>query len=183
MKSMFFYDVSNDDDDNFLFNYLKTRPVTISLINGRATYGDFFKIANEKYPSSKIIVANADIFFNETFEVLKNYDLTNKFFALSRWNVLNDGSLKMRKDKDSQDAWIFSTPLRTFKNDNIMLGVVGCDPEIAYYAHESGLQVINPCLTIQCCHLHVSNLRNYVYDIKTRPYKKELKPLPPFSKL
>jgi hypothetical protein len=177
------YDVTDDDDDNFLFNYLKTRPVKISLIKGRATYGDFFKIANEKYPSSKIIVTNADIFFNETLWALKDYDLTNKFLALTRWDVLADGSLKMRRDRDSQDTWIFSTPLKKFKNDNVMLGVVGCDPEIAYHAHESGLRVINPCLTIRCCHLHLSNIRNYVYDPKTRPYKKELKPLPLFSKL
>ncbi len=178
------YDVSNDDknpENNFLFNYLKKQPITITLTAHRPTYGDFFALANKQYPKEQIIVSNADIFFNETLDLLKSYDFTGKFIALTRWNVQRDNQLVMRKDLISQDTWIFVTPLRKFENDDIMLGLNGCDPEIVYYAQKSGLCVTNPCLSIQCCHLHSSGVRNYI--LKDRPYKKEPPVLIPHTKL
>ena len=61
------YDTAKDDArESVILAYLKSRNITISYLKERATYGDFFKLANETYPHCKIIISNADIFFNHT---------------------------------------------------------------------------------------------------------------------
>lgn len=166
------YDVSHDDAENKILKFLKSKDVEIHYINSRATFGDCFKLANSLYPNQKIIVSNADIYFNDTLNLLESYDLSNKFLALTRWNVERDGSLNLfwlhdregnfrrSYEEYSQDVWIFSTPLRHFKDD-IGIGSWRCDSLLAYQANASGLKVLNPCLTIQCCHLHFSKIRHY----------------------
>lgn len=167
------YDTANDDSENKLLQYLLTKNITISAYQGRATYKYCFELANQLFPFKRIILSNADIYFNETLDMLSDYDLTNKFVSLTRWNVKNDDSLEIFKQYDragnfqklwseaSQDVWIFETPLRRFSYADIQMGTMQCDSQIAYQAHMSGLHVINPCLSIQCCHLHNSNIRNY----------------------
>lgn len=168
------YDTSKDDKQNILLSYLQSKPVTITYIHDRPTFGFCFDIANKQYPDSSIILCNADIFFNETLELLKAYDLTNKFLACTRWDVLEDGSLKIfaQYDKNnnfdefasflSMDAWIFQTPLRQFPNPNFKLGTWACDGYIACQAVLSGLKVQNPCLSIQCCHMHLTGIRHWI---------------------
>ena len=157
------YDTSNDDNENKLLAYLKKKNVIISYLKKRQTYQDCFDFANKCYPNSKIILCNADIYFNNTLKLLDSYDLTNKFLALTRWDETNDGKLLplIRPDgseiSNSQDE----TPLRKFENSKIEIGIMGCDRHIAYQAMASGLEVLNPCFSIQCCHLHLSNIRNY----------------------
>jgi hypothetical protein len=167
------YDVSKDDADNQLLTWLQQQPVTISFVNGRQSYAYCFTFANETYPNQAIILCNADIYFNHTLQLLGHYDLTNTFIALTRWDVQPDGSLKIftQYDKDgnfsqgsfmSQDAWIFKTPIRAFKNASFLLGTWACDCYIAHEAFIEGFNVRNPCLSVQCCHLHLSNLRTWV---------------------
>jgi hypothetical protein len=157
------YDISKDDEQgSAILRYLKSRNITISYITERALFGDFFKIANREYPNRRIIVSNADIFFNETLTLLEPCDLHNKFLALTRWDVRSSGDLiEFYPLGFSQDVWIFQTPLPPFENDAIKMGILGCDPAIAYQAQHSGLMLSNPSLSIQCCHLHRSQIRNY----------------------
>jgi hypothetical protein len=131
-------------------------------------------LANELDYNKKIIICNADIYFNETLFHLNDYNLSRKFLALTRWDKKKDGSIVpyrrsgMRDTTDSQDAWIFQTPIPPFKYDKIMLGVMGCDNRIAYRAKEAGLIILNPCKTIQAIHLHMSGIRNF--DPKQSPH-------------
>ncbi len=162
-----FYDTKNDDQKNKLLNQLQKLDVTITYRNGRVTYGECFELANNLYPNKKIILANADIYFNDTLYYLINYDLTGKFLALTRWDEERNGILIPYRryyginTPDSQDVWIFQSPIRRFNDDNIALGWPLCDGRIAYQANASGFKVLNPCMTIQCCHLHRSRIRNY----------------------
>ncbi len=167
------YDTSNDGAHNELLEYLKQQPVSISYINDRPTFGYCFELASEQYPNRGILLSNADIFFNKTLFLLENYDLTNKFLALTRWDVKEDGRLEIFKQYDkngefdpisylSQDVWIFMTPLKKFINPNFQLGTWACDGYIACQAYLSDLHVINPCLSIQCCHLHLSKIRHWI---------------------
>lgn len=161
------YDTSNDEGENHLLNYLKSQPVTLTYINDRVTYGECFTLTNEMYPESRIILSNADIYFNDTLSALENYDLTGKFLALTRHDVEPGDELRLfiqrlkKRKWDSQDTWIFRTPIRKFENDDIKLGLLGCDLTIAKQAVLSRLKVINPCMTIQCCHLHLTKVRHY----------------------
>ena len=160
------YDKARDDDDNKLLQVLKSKHVSLTYVTGRPTYSFCFKLANEHYPNKKIILSNADIYFNDTLLLLQEYDLTNKFLVLTRWNVQKNGKMQLqpaRRGRDniwSQDSWFFQTPLRDFIDDTIQLSTINCDTWIAYQAKKVGLVVINPCLDIQCCHLHLSQVRH-----------------------
>ena len=158
-----FYDTSNDYGNNAMLKYLKSKEVVITYIEGRATYQDCFNLANERYPYSRIIISNADIYFNDTLKLLDDYNLTDKFLALTRWDVKRDCCIKPFTPfgSYSQDTWIFESPIRKFNGPTIQLGTPGCDNKIAFQAHKSGLKVTNPCKTIQCCHVHLSGIRNY----------------------
>ncbi|HVX01079.1 MAG TPA: hypothetical protein VHA52_11705 [Candidatus Babeliaceae bacterium] len=169
------YDNAKDTEDNQLLAHMKNMrgmPITISYIVGRPSYGDCFALANRLYPDRSIILCNGDIYFNETLHKLKHYNLAGKFLALTRWDVGRDGSLEIFRQynngvfcpiwsETSQDAWIFQTPIRKFEMDTIKLGTMTCDSLIAYQAYAAGLQVINPCWSIQACHMHLSQVRNY----------------------
>ncbi len=180
------YDTSKDTDTNTILDYLKRdylkhdttkqADITISYVQGRVTYDYCFSLINNLYPNRRIILSNADIYFNKTLELLDSYDLSDTFFALTRWNALSsekeapleifkqykkDGTFWPEASITSQDVWIFNSPIRQFEDDTILMGTMQCDSRIAYQARKSGLQVLNPCLSIQCCHLHLSEIRNY----------------------
>lgn len=161
------YDVSKDSEETVILNYLKNKKIPITYTKDRPTYAFCFDLANKLYPNSRIILSNADIYFNTTLKTLDNYSLENTFLALTRWDIQEDnkklvlhGFLYNPKKSCSQDFWIFSTPFYC-NNSTILMGIPRCDSTIAYSAQKSGLIVENPCFSIQGCHLHGSNIRNY----------------------
>lgn len=160
------YDTSKDDDNNILLRYLQSKDIEISFVNNRPTYGYCFDLANELYSNRSIILSNADIYFNHTLKKLKSFDLTNTFLTITRWNIKPRGRkhleyVRCRKPNIwSHDTWIFKTPLKCFENDAIQVGTVFCDCRIAYQAKQAGLRVLNPCLSIECCHVHLSRVRH-----------------------
>lgn len=152
------------DERSVLLDYLFSKNISVELVSSRPSYGFVFDLVNRLYSGKKIILSNADIYFNETLNLLDDYDLTNKFLALTRWNVNADGSLTpyfTTKTMYSQDTWIFKAPLKRLDDESMLLGTCGCDNRLAYQAFVAGLKVLNPCGSIQCCHLHVSKIRNY----------------------
>lgn len=128
----------------------------------RVTYRDFFTYANRELPEQRVIIANADIFFDHTLGRLDGYDLAGRLLCLSRWD-LNDGSWRLFEFADSQDAWIFRTPVPEF-NCDFHLGFPGCDNRLAWEAERAGLAVSNPSRSIRAYHLHASGIRRYTED-------------------
>ena len=63
------------------------------------------------------------------------------------------------KNYSSFDAWIFKSPIRKF-SCNIMMGVIGCDSYLAYFAQKANFNVSNPCLSIKIKHKHSCGERN-----------------------
>jgi hypothetical protein len=175
------YDPSKDsaNNENKILNYLKSKNIEINYVAGRPSFKYCFDLANKNYPNSKIILINADIYFNETLNLLMNYDLTNKFLPLTRWNVKNDGKLELFDigtpwNGLSHDCWIFQTPIRTIMETDIFkLGTWNVESIVSYYANKSGLTVLNPCLTIQACHLHNSQIKHYVVYATPNEYLEE----------
>ncbi len=167
------YDISQDEKKSpmLIHNYIKKHKLPVEYIVGRATYGYCFDLAAEKYHGKKIILCNGDIFFNDTLSLLGRYDFTNLFIALTRWNVSKNEDLHLefsgkRPNILSQDAWIFRSPLPRLRDDDIFMGTFFCDSHIAYQAYRAGLTIMNPCLSVQCCHLHRSHVRHYPDSIK-----------------
>lgn len=171
------YDVTNDDEKNEILDYLKVHKVTITPIRNRPSFSAIFNLANRLYPNSKIIISNADIYFNQTLFLLENYDLTGKFLTITRYEDRLTGILKLRDDGKrrgySQDTWITKTPIPRINAKWIQIGTVGCEQLINYQAYMAGLKIMNPCLSIQCCHLHNSHVRNYQPGACPR-YKREI---------
>lgn len=145
----------------------------------RPTYQDFFDAAN-KYPNDINIIANSDIFFDETIELVKSIR-ENEVYCLTRWEW-NDGNItdfnKMHgaPHEWSQDAWIFKGACRlkdcsrvvainqdTGKYDTIpfTMGVPGCDNHISWKFKQAGYQPLNPSKTIKAIHVHKQTARDY----------------------
>lgn len=161
-----FYDTARDKEgkESALLEQIKKKGSEVVCIKGRPTYEDIFKYANKNFPSSRIIVANGDIYFNWTLRKLDYFNLCNSFLVLTRWNVTADGRLDIfRQGKwsgASQDAWIFKTPLEINFKCDLKMGTFYCDSFLNCQVEKSGLNVSNPCWDIQCCHLHLTEIKS-----------------------
>ena len=98
-----------------------------------------------------------------TLNILKYYDLTNKFLSLTRWDVLPNGTLWpcFNLPFYGADTWIFASPIKKFDDTQFALGTWGCDGRIIYQAYKSNLLVLNPSRDIKCCHMHMSGIRHH----------------------
>lgn len=136
----------------------------------KVTYDTFFQKINKLTSTEDInIIANSDIFFDETI-VLANNMNSNAMYALSRWDWINEHNVKFFDRPDSQDAWIFKGPV-TKVSGNFTLGKKGCDNRIAHEFKIAGYNVTNPSQSIKSYHVHNSGVRNYNHrDIVVGPY-------------
>jgi len=130
----------------------------------RMTYDQYFRFAS-RAPGTRFIVANSDIAFDETLAALDRIDWKDTLVCLSRTEP--DGGPPewcpgQRWADNSQDAWVFRSPLKPFRCD-WKLGVEGCDNVLAYEAAQAGLYILNPWYDVKAWHLHESKLRrNFV---------------------
>ncbi len=126
----------------------------------RLTFKELFEYANRHLTSACVVVANADIYFDETLSLLEEESLSGRMFCLSRWEEAPDGRLRHFDAPYSQDAWIFEPPLPQFRSD-FFLGTPGCENRLAYEAERGGLIVSNPSRSVRARHLHNSGIRRY----------------------
>jgi hypothetical protein len=113
------------------------------------------------------ILSNSDIYFNETLSKIDNTTLSNNVFALLRYDEDEHGNLTLYSENgkprdNSQDCWIFKSPLKVNTNIlNFEFGTLGCDNVFANIVYNSGIYISNPCYSIQSIHVHSSNYRTY----------------------
>jgi hypothetical protein len=129
----------------------------------RVTYRDLFAHANRELTGRRVIIANADIFFDNTLSRLDGYPLSGRLLCLSRWDLHRDGSWRLFDFENSQDAWIFESPVPDFDCD-FHLGILGCDNRLAWEAGRAGLVLSNPSHSIRAYHLHSSGIRRYTQN-------------------
>lgn len=142
-------------------------------IKSRPTFADMFKIANgitaiESKPYEVIsIIANADIYFDDTIELATHMDIID-CYALTRYD---EGQMIVKSN--SQDSWIFKGMISTSGADlDFHMGTLGCDNHLAYILQQSGYCVSNPSLSIKTHHMHASAIRNYSRtNVVPRPYR------------
>lgn len=140
----------------------------ITIEGRRPTYKDFFELTKQ-YPDHVNVIANSDIFFNETILQAKGIRSV-QCYALSRWDYVKGGMIKSWCRKDSQDAWIFRGRC-LFQGGDFYTGTPGCDNRIAYELKQAGYMVTNPSKRIKAIHLHLSDVRNYTNLEKVdKPY-------------
>ncbi len=146
-----------EDERRPQFDHPKLRLVELGR---RATYRDLFDYANVQLGGRRVVVANADIYFEDDLARLDAVDLAGKMLCLSRWDVHHDRSARFFEHGESQDAWIFEAPIPVFPCD-FRLGVPGCDNRLAWEAAHAGLAVENPARSLRAYHLHLSGVRRY----------------------
>ena len=126
----------------------------------RQTFQQLFQYANRQPPGQPIVLANADIYFDESLRRLRGLPLAGHLLCLTRWDVHRDGSAQLFDHPASQDAWIFQTPIPTF-SCNFSMGVPACDNRLAWEAERAGLVLSNPSRSVRAFHLHLSGIRRY----------------------
>ena len=124
-------------------------------------FDDFFAWANAVCPPGEVaIIANNDIWFDDTIRLAETVT-ANQVFALLRWE--SDGQL-LQDDKgrlrwDSQDTWIFQTPIRDIGARHC-LGKPRTENALAYRLWRLGYDLRNPAKSIHSHHHHASQVRN-----------------------
>lgn len=136
-----------------LVTCLEDPKVDIIHVARRATYKDFFTVALHKYPKEIIVMANADIWLDQTVSLLNDVWYDNLLIALSRTDPMGSADI-------SQDVWSFKTPIKNFPCD-WWLGRPGCENRLVNEAVKAGIRVANPCLSVKAHHVHASQVRNY----------------------
>jgi len=149
--------------------------ITPCVASKKPTYANYFKLINFTGENSINIIANSDIIFDETLQ-LTNQLKENDCWALSRWEINNDGGNGdiIQSNGDSQDSWIFKGQIKPIEYCDFPLAMLGCDNRIAYEIQKAGYDITNPCLSVKTWHLHNTNHRNY--DASVRNEKTVVQP-------
>ncbi len=132
---------------------------------GRPTFNDFFKATQAKQYAHDInIIANSDIVFDETLDLVRDYEWdTNICMALARWDMnFKSGDLRLFDRPDSQDTWIFLGGVPVLRDADFTQGLAGCDNKIAWILEQADYRVINPSKDIRTIHIHKSEQRDYI---------------------
>jgi hypothetical protein len=140
-----------------------------SFPNYKLRFDDAINFINncEECKNRYCILSNSDIYFDETLEKINNTTITNNVFALLRYDQNVDNSLFLYSENNrprinSQDSWIFKSPLKIDINRiDFEFGVLGCDNAFANVIYTSGIYISNPCYDIKTIHVHSSNFRTY----------------------
>lgn len=153
-------------------NLLTHPKIKIHHVKSRPSYSTFFDIINSINPNicDVSIIANSDIYFDETIIKGKDCDQKN-VYALSRWDV-RKGQAKHFNSWDSQDTWIFKGRIKPVYNSDFQMGSPGCDNAIADRLFRSGYHISNPSKSIKTYHLHETGVHNYNTSERiSEPYK------------
>lgn len=151
---------------------VKHRKITlIKVANDRSTYRDFFTYVNASLPRKSVILANRDIWFDDTLVFAHLFDLNTHVLALSRDDChlgcpprarCIEHKVSYREPGEgSQDAWVFNAPLTEASGmyADFLLGLTGCDNRIAYEFDRVGYTVKNPSISICLHHVHTGGIR------------------------
>jgi hypothetical protein len=94
----------------------------------------------------------------------------NTVLALLRWQHDTAGTISLTLRTDSQDAWLFQSPVPEVlvSASDFPLGVPRCDNRLAFLFHRLGYRILNPAFDIHAIEYatSASELREGLYDIK-----------------
>lgn len=141
------------------------------IIGSRLTYFKAMDFAKKSLPQySYVVLANSDIYFNNTLNSMLKLNMEKTFLALLRFDLKGDLFDKDYQDihifgprADSQDTWIWqNTPQFNPKPEaDFPLGKKGCDNAITSIFLKQKYRVLNPAFSIQTIHVHMSEMRTY----------------------
>jgi hypothetical protein len=146
-------------------------------------YNDALQFINNNLKNEICILANSDIYFDYSLNKINYKNIYNHCFALLRYDEISIEDKKIYTlhnipRNDSQDSWIFQSPLNIDLNQcNFSFGTLGCDSIFASIIYDSNIKISNPSYDIISTHVHKSDYRTY--DETTRIHGKYclLKPI------
>lgn len=147
-------------------NYCFKQNANIKFINfypiecqSRMRFNDYFDLISKVSNDDEYnIIANADIYFDETLLLIEGQDKKN-VYALNRWNIINNKK-QHYNELCSADVWIWHGVPKNVNGD-FYLGWNGCDGRLGYEIENAGYNLYNPSLSIKSYHVHQTNIRNY----------------------
>lgn len=155
-------------------------------IGGRLRFDHVFKwIYENAEPNTIVVIANSDIYVDDSLRVIWSVDMADKFLSLLRWDdseIPGEKPVLFGPRPDSQDTWIISSDsvkARTWdwKALNIPFGKGGCDNAINVEMLRQKFLIVNPCVSIITHHVHTSGYRTYdPRDIVEKPIYMHLNP-------
>jgi hypothetical protein len=108
--------------------------------------------------NSAVVIANTDIFFDDTLDLVNTKQLDNEVLALTRHNFgkyLSWTGQTWARNYGSQDAWVFASPLKLIPDLPIIKkGWLGCDGLLAYELKKRNYAISNPSASIKSWHVH-----------------------------
>lgn len=162
-KVLVLYDTSRNDTQNQMLATISSiKNVTLYMIPGRPTFSEIFSIAARDFHGKKVIVANSDIWFDESLAMIDFNRFPEAFYVLSRYN--DSGSqrnfLPITNSVElpnflSADAWIFKSPLNDSFYGEYELGTMYSDSFLNTQLLKSKIKVLNPCLDVKAYHLQM----------------------------
>ncbi len=180
-------DTDRNAEIKYCFDYNARNSLVHTYLHmaGRPTFNTAFSIMRDRSNMTSerncYILMNSDIFIPiNTIKMLNNFmascmaPLDKVCLALSRWDLMADGELLHYDHLDSQDTWIFFSPVPHIEGANFYVGgVPGCDNKIAYLLEQAGYKIFNPSKDLQTIHYHLKESHRTYTDAEriVAPYK------------
>ena len=152
-------------DDNYLPPLLRRPKISIIDRGFRPTYKNYINFINGHAlcAHSYNMIANGDIYFDDTLKHLKKINMENTCVTLNRWEIRRGAPPKLLNQPGSQDVWIFKGKIKQALVDlvDIPLGFPCCDNVFLWRIYESGYNAGCPSFDIKAYHNHASAIRSY----------------------
>lgn len=171
-------------EKDYDFSFINLDKIKLINTDKQLSYKRSFDYSNINFDNKNIIIlANSDIYFNDTLDKIHNLNFDKTFYALSRHDLDKNGKYKLITTAfKSQDVWIWKIPIKVIRDknnendffdedDGVIMGIGGCDNRIVKIMKNSGYNVKNIGNKIQCIHNHKNDYRNW----KTDPEKVKLR--------
>lgn len=185
-------------EEQFNFDFLPTilkNKIHQTVIGKRLTYKAAFDYYNKNTPNTICILSNADIFTDESIELLDDINFENAVLALTRYefNDVNKSALLYGLEQTSgweaiypnytptvwsQDCWIWKMEEINIRESDFCLGIYGCDNRIVHFILESGYYVYNPSHLISTNHYDILGIVYNNGDILKSEISKKRDPFP-----
>ena len=158
---------------------VKSDKIQQHAIGDRLNFKYVFQHIMEKIPDDVLVViANSDIYLDDSWRLLWSISMKNTFLSILRWDEQHDRSNAAKlfgPRDDSQDTWVVdSTSVKARTWDwtamDIRFGQNGCDNVVNIEMLKQKFTVANPCMSLVTHHLHLCDYRTYEpTDIIYRP--------------
>jgi len=157
----------------------------VTNIGKRLTYDFVFNYYNTKLANHICILVNADIYTNNSVDILRHVRFTNVLFAMNRYEDNDRNDLLLLNGLEvnlaarhkcpylipfqpsvwSQDAWIWKSPNIIIRDCDFELGTPGCDNYIIYQLIKQHYIVSNPSRLLCINHIDRLSIHHESYGI------------------